>query len=100
MPSDEYIKEHVKANKEELRESILLPEKEFPISNEINIYQNKVAILSFGDEKIGIIIESQQIADTQRAIFNLLWKSLKKTQLLIIYVRDGLNMAEILTEAI
>ncbi|KKU45024.1 MAG: hypothetical protein UX62_C0043G0003 [Microgenomates group bacterium GW2011_GWA2_46_7] len=71
---------HAKDNKEELRETIILPRKDFPVSNEINIYQNKVAIMSFGDEKIGIIIESQQIADTQRAIFNLLWKSLKKTQ--------------------
>jgi len=73
-----YAQVHSKLNKKELRETILIPEKEFPISNEINIYDDRVAILSFGDEKIGVIIESRQIADTQRAIFNLLWKNLKK----------------------
>ncbi|MBI2448584.1 hypothetical protein HYV44_03470 [Candidatus Microgenomates bacterium] len=69
---------HSASDKDELRETILLPKEDFPVSNEINIYKNKVAILSFGEEKLGVIIESQQIADTQRAIFNSFWKLLKK----------------------
>jgi HTH-type transcriptional regulator, sugar sensing transcriptional regulator len=78
LRSDEYEKKHTKENKKELRESISLPEKEFPITHNVMIYQNKISIISFGQEKFSVILESQQIADSQRAIFDLLWKNLKK----------------------
>ncbi len=38
---------------------------------ETSIYGDKVAIISFGQEAIGMIIQSQQIADAQRQIFAL-----------------------------
>ncbi len=38
---------------------------------EIDIFGNKVAILSFGDELIGMIIESKQIASSLRQLFIL-----------------------------
>lgn len=78
MPTDKYVDKHQNSNTEELREVILVPEEKFPIKNEISIYENKVAIISLGVEKIGVIIESSQTADTQRAIFNLLWDALNK----------------------
>lgn len=56
--------------KEELREVYLVPEEKFPFKNEINIYDDKVAIISHADQ-IGVIIQNQNIADTQKAIFNL-----------------------------
>lgn len=56
-----------------LRETRLLPSKEFSFTNEINIYDNKVAITSFQGELIGILIESKEIADTQRDIFKMAW---------------------------
>lgn len=56
-----------------LRETRLLSSKEFRFTNEINIYDNKVAITSFESELIGILIESKQIADTQREIFKMAW---------------------------
>lgn len=78
IPSDEYAQNHSADNKKEFRETIMIPKSKFSISSEINIYQNKVAITSLGEEKVAVIIESQQMADTQRAIFNLLWSSLRK----------------------
>ena len=78
MPTDQYAQNHATENKKEFRETILIPKEKFFITNEINIYQNKVAIVSLGEEKVALIIESQQMADTQRAIFNLLWNNLKK----------------------
>jgi len=78
MPADEYALEHSADNKKEFRETLLIPREKFFITNEINIYQNKVAIVSLGEEKVAVIIESQQIADTQRAIFNLIWNNLRK----------------------
>lgn len=61
---------HKKNGKEELREVHLIPKEKFPFKNEINIYDDKVAIISHQDS-IGIIIQNQSIADTQKAIFNL-----------------------------
>ncbi|EKE12103.1 MAG: Transcriptional regulator, TrmB [uncultured bacterium] len=78
MPTDEYSESHSQDNKKEWRETLLIPRSKFFITNEINVYQNKVAIVSLGEEKVAVIIESQQIADTQRAIFNLIWNNLRK----------------------
>ncbi len=56
-----------------LRETRLLSSKDFRFTNEINIYDNKVAITSFHGELIAILIESKEIADTQRDIFKMAW---------------------------
>ena len=45
-------------------------------SNEINIYDNKVSIACLGkNELLGIIIESESIAQTQKSIFEVAWRS-------------------------
>ncbi|MBL4694768.1 hypothetical protein JKY72_05365 [Candidatus Gracilibacteria bacterium] len=67
--------EIVKAeNKIYFREIRLIDRDQFDFSNEINIYDDKVAIISFKDELIGMIIESPEIANSQRAIFNMCWQ--------------------------
>jgi len=58
-----------KRGEEQLREVYLIPKDKFPFKNEINIYDDKVAIVSHQD-KIGVIIQNKNIADTQRSIFN------------------------------
>ncbi|QQG42733.1 MAG: hypothetical protein HYW15_00715 [Candidatus Giovannonibacteria bacterium] len=72
VPATPEAQEYTKRDKEELRHMILIPSDRFPFSNEINIYNNKVAIFSF-PERIGVIIESEKIAETQRSIFELAW---------------------------
>ncbi len=48
--------------------------KEFMFEYEINIYENRVSIVSLNpDELMGLIIESPVYAKTQRSIFNLAW---------------------------
>ncbi len=43
------------------------------------IYGNKTAILTFEKENsIGVIVENKQIADTERKLFNLMWKTAKE----------------------
>lgn len=59
---------------EYLREMRLVSSDQFDFTNEINIYDDKVAIISFKDELIGMIIESIEIANSQRAIFNMCWQ--------------------------
>lgn len=67
--------EIVKAeNQKYYREIRLMPQNEFQFTNEINIYDDKVSIISFKDELIGMIIESSEIANSQRAIFNMCWQ--------------------------
>jgi sugar-specific transcriptional regulator TrmB len=61
-------------DEENLREIRLISKEQFNFTNEINIYDDKVAIISFKDELIGMIIESHEIAHTQRAIFKMIWE--------------------------
>lgn len=68
------ILEHMQFNQQQLREAKILDEKYFPLNNETNIYKNKIAIASYGKEMFGMIIESAEIAKSQKAIFELAWK--------------------------
>ncbi len=72
-PDDDYGLKVKAEDRKALRETRLLSAQDFSFTNEINIYDNKVAITSFHNELIGIIIESQEIADTQRDIFKMAW---------------------------
>lgn len=68
----EEAREHQKRDKEELRETRLISREKFPFRNEINVFGNKMMIASY-KELIGVIIESKEIVDTQRSIFELAW---------------------------
>jgi len=58
----------------ELREFRLVPSEQFPFANEINLYGNKMAIMSLQGEPMAVIIESESVVTTQRAIFELAWR--------------------------
>lgn len=66
-----------KKNRREIR---LVPAREFDFTNEINVYDSKVAICSFdsglrGDsDMFGVIIESKEVAETQKQIFEMAWR--------------------------
>lgn len=68
------IEKYMESNVEQLREVKILEGKNFPVSNETNIYKNKIAIASYGTEMFGMIIESEEIARSQKAIFELAWR--------------------------
>ncbi len=78
-PDDEFGATVVANNKKNYRKIRLVSPGKFPFSNEINIYDDKVAIISFGKDRtiLGMIIESAEIADTQRAIFVMAWEFAK-----------------------
>ncbi len=56
------------------REVRLVPKEKYDFTNEINIYDNKVAIISYTDNPVGILIENKSIANTQRSIFRMAWQ--------------------------
>lgn len=69
---------YMQKNRKQLREAKIIDEKMFPVNNETNIYGNKVAIASYGNEMFGMIIESVEIARSQKAIFELAWAGVAK----------------------
>jgi len=71
------IRELVKTDKQNLRESRLLPKEKLDLAIEINIYDNKVMLASW-EEDLGIIIESEKIAQAQKQIFELAWETAGK----------------------
>lgn len=58
--------------KNTLRQTKFLPEN-VVFSAETYIYGNKIAVLDYNKDIIGIIIESEPIASSQRAIFEMCW---------------------------
>jgi sugar-specific transcriptional regulator TrmB len=76
-PDNAVNREHVAHNKEVLRTTVLVSEDKYPFTNEIDIYGNKVAIVSLQGEILAVIIESESIAKTQRSIFELAWLGAK-----------------------
>ncbi len=77
IPDSPIGKNRAGKDKEEMRESALVPVEKYNFSPEINIYDNKVMIASWR-EKLGIIIESAEIADAMKKIYELSWIGAKK----------------------
>lgn len=77
VPSTDIGKERHSYDKDEKREIALVPADKYYFSPEINIYDNKVMIASWR-EKLGIIIESEEIADAMKKIYELAWDRSKE----------------------
>ncbi|KKQ21303.1 MAG: Transcriptional regulator, TrmB [Candidatus Nomurabacteria bacterium GW2011_GWA1_37_20] len=77
IPNTEAGKERRTFDSEEMRETALVSKDSFYFSPEINIYDNKVMIASW-KEKLGIIIESKEIADSMKKIYELAWAEAKR----------------------
>ena len=72
VPETPMAIEHKKRDVEEMRDLSLVPKDKFNFTPDIEIYDNKVMIASW-KEKLGIIIESQEISDAMKKIFELAW---------------------------
>lgn len=77
IPDNDMAVERAKNDKKENRETVLVPKKAFDFSPEINIYNNKVLMVSWR-EKMAIIIESAEIADFHRKMYRLAWERAKE----------------------
>lgn len=64
----------------EQKERRYIPPEKFPFATEIVIYGNKTAFGVCRGKIIGVIIESKEISDTLKAIFNLAWDGAEKYQ--------------------
>lgn len=71
-PDTEDARERVLHNKEEQREALLVPKDKYNFSPEVNIYDNKIVFMSLL-ENFALIIESAELADVMKKIFDLSW---------------------------
>lgn len=77
LPRNELSIERAKHNQEEMRDTRFLPDDQMTFSPEVNIYNNKILVASW-KEKMAVIIESKELADLQKLIYNLLWETLPR----------------------
>jgi sugar-specific transcriptional regulator TrmB len=77
FPDTEASRERAAHDAEEARESLLVPQATYRFHPEINVYDNKVMIASWR-EKLGIIIESAEIADAMKQVYELAWAEAKR----------------------
>lgn len=76
--SKEYANKYFSGNEWNLVQCRALPpEYDKETIQETMIYVDRVSIAHFDDDFFGVIMESRNIAYTQRTIFNALWKTLK-----------------------
>lgn len=65
----------------ELRESYLVDGKRFPLPAEIDIYDDKITMLSFEqNEFVGLIVQNESFAQTLRSIFKLAYQAARSQQ--------------------
>jgi sugar-specific transcriptional regulator TrmB len=76
-PDTEEARERVKNNKKESRKSALVPAEKYSFSPEINFYDNKIVFMSLV-EKFSLIIESAELAEAFKKIFDLSWDEAKR----------------------
>lgn len=73
FPDTKMARARQKKDKEEMRESRLLPKSVLNIEIEVNIYDDKVAYFSI-PERLAIIVKSKLISASMREMFGLCWK--------------------------
>jgi sugar-specific transcriptional regulator TrmB len=72
LPDSPSAREVAKKDKLQLRETALVDKKKYPLPAEIDVYEDKVAMLTFArGEFIGLIIENKDIAESLRSVFKL-----------------------------
>jgi len=78
-PTTQYFKEELlEKDKQELREIKFINQEEYPFSIEIDVYGGSKVSLISGKEAMGAIIESSEVHNTMKLIFEILWKNLPK----------------------
>ncbi len=76
-PDSEFARERQKKDREEIRESTLVPSDKYQWVPEIQVYDDFINIASW-HEKLGIIIESEEIAQAMKTIFDMAFETGKK----------------------
>ncbi len=76
-PDTDAARERMRADADEARESMLVPTSQYAFPSEIDIYDNKVVFVS-PQERFGLMIESKEIAEALKKVFDLSWAEAKR----------------------
>lgn len=76
-PDNQTSIERSKQDHKEFREIRFIDKDKYEFTPEINIYDNKILFASW-KEKMAIVIESEEIADFHKKVFDVLYEKLKK----------------------
>jgi len=76
-PDTPFARERQKNDEKEWRESALVPSEKFSWIPEIQVYDDFINIASW-NEKLGIIIESTEVSDALKAIFDMAFETAKR----------------------
>lgn len=81
LPKTDYAEERLfKRDQSQLRATKLVDKNKYPFSIEIDIYgHSKVSLIS-SKEAMGVIIESSEIYNTMKLIFELIWDNLPEVK--------------------
>ena len=72
-PMSEFNLDYTKLDEKQLRETRFVDNDDYKIKIQILLYgNNKIGIVSY-EEEIGLIIESKNIFDAMRSMFNVMW---------------------------
>lgn len=69
-------RERQRLGEQQLREVRLMPENNH-LSSVTFIWNNKIAMCSFKDKIIALVIQSEELASIQKTMFNLIWDNLE-----------------------
>lgn len=79
-PDTPEARERMKYNKEEMRDGLLISKEKYSFSPEINILENKIFFMSLV-ERFAVIIESHELSDAFKKVFELAWAEAKRIDL-------------------
>lgn len=84
----DYIKNKLVAAYRQNLEIRLIPDNQFCLTNDIAIYNNTLAIISLEkDNLVGVEIENEEIAKTQKSIFDIVWEQANLTKIKPVFPR-------------
>ncbi|OGI25584.1 MAG: hypothetical protein A3J76_05920 [Candidatus Moranbacteria bacterium RBG_13_45_13] len=82
IPQTDFIqKEITPKNQQHLRTLKMIDPKKYPFSIEVNIYGHSKVSLMSSREQLGLVIESTEIYNTMKLIFELIWDNLSEVKI-------------------
>jgi len=78
-PVDDFSSKLLKVLPQSKDEQVLIPEKKFNFPTDLALYDNKIAYMSEHHGGIGVIIESKEMSDVMKSIFDLAFEGAKHT---------------------
>ena len=78
QPNDEISKKIISMGPKNFDEAMLIPTEKYRFPSDLAIYDNKIGYMSPEKGGFAVIIESKEMADVMKSIFDLAWEEAKR----------------------